>query len=106
MKARQGTTSNTLMPSRGQANKGFILPLVVIAGLILAVGGFAMLARSFAGLFGSIRQEQSRQAREIAETGVARTIELLNRRYSYLLINCYSRSGSPPSPNDCINTGT
>jgi hypothetical protein len=86
--------------------KGFILPLVVILGLIIAVGGFTMLARSFAGLFGATRQEQARQAREIAETGLATTIELLNRKYSYLLINCYSRSGSPPSPNDCINTGT
>ncbi len=85
---------------------GFVLPLVVILGLILAVGGFTMLARSFAGLFGATRQEQARQAREIAETGLATTIELLNRKYSYLLINCYSLSGSPPTPNDCINTGT
>jgi hypothetical protein len=85
---------------------GFILPLVIILGLILAVGGFTMLARSFAGLFGASRQEQARQAREIAETGLATSIELLNRKYSYLLINCYSRSGSPPTPNDCINTGT
>ena len=86
--------------------EGFILPLVVILGLIIAVGGFTMLARSFAGLFGATRQEQARQAREIAETGLATTVELLNRKYSYLLINCYSRSGSPPTPNDCINTGT
>ena len=41
-----------------------------------------MLARNFAGLFGATRQEQSRQAREIAETGLATTIELLNRKYS------------------------
>ena len=88
------------------AEQGFVLPLVVILGLILAVGGFTMLARSFAGLFGATRQEQARQAREIAETGLATTVELLNRKYSYLLINCYSRSGSPPTPNDCINTGT
>ena len=85
---------------------GFILPLVVIIGLILALGGLTMLARSFAGLFGATRQEQARQAREIAETGLATSVELLNRKYSYLLINCYSRSGSPPTPNDCINTGT
>ena len=89
-----------------QRPEGFILPLVVIIGLILAVGGFTLLARSFAGLFGATRHEQSRQAQELAETGLAQTIELLNRKYSYLLINCYSRSGSPPTPNDCINTGT
>lgn len=90
----------------GRRVDGFILPLVVVIGLILAVGGLTMLARSFAGLFGATRQEQSRQAREMAETGLATTIELLNRKYSYLLINCYSRSGSPPTPNDCINTGS
>ena len=90
----------------GRRVDGFILPLVVVVGLILAVGGLTMLARSFAGLFGATRQEQSRQAREMAETGLATTIELLNRKYSYLLINCYSRSGSPPTPNDCINTGS
>jgi hypothetical protein len=87
-------------------SQGFILPLVITLGLIIAVGGFTMLARSFAGLFGATRQEQARQAREIAETGLATTVELLNRKYSYLLINCYSRSGAPPTPNDCINTGT
>jgi hypothetical protein len=91
---------------RNKQADGFILPLVVILGLILAIGGFTMLARSFAGLFGATRQEQARQAREIAETGLATTVELLNRKYSYLLINCYSLSGSPPTPNDCINTGT
>jgi hypothetical protein len=89
-----------------EESSGFILPLVVILGFIIAVGGFAMLARSFAGLFGSTRQEQARQARELAETGLATTIEKLNREYNYLLINCYSRSGSPPSPNDCVDAGT
>ena len=104
--AIQRSIKHFLVPSRVQKTEGFILPLVVILGFILAVGGFAMLARSFAGLVGSTRQGQARQARELAETGLATTIELLNRKYSYLLINCYSRSGSPPSPNDCINTGT
>jgi hypothetical protein len=101
---RRDNSSTTHKLAGNQA--GFILPLVVLLGLILAVGGFTMLARSFAGLFGATRQEQARQAREIAETGLATTVELLNRKYSYLLINCYSRSGSPPTPNDCINTGT
>jgi hypothetical protein len=107
MKRHGARTNHVAAPqaSTGELD-GFILPLVVVLGLILAVGGFTMLARSFAGLFGATRQEQARQAREIAETGLATTVELLNRKYSYLLINCYSRSGSPPTPNDCINTGT
>ena len=85
---------------------GFVLPLVITVGLIMLAGSAAMLARSFGGLVGSTRLEQSRQAKAIAEAGVARTIEGLNRNYNYLLINCYSQSGSAPPPNDCINTGT
>jgi len=58
---------------------GFVLPLVVIIGLIL-LGGLATLSRSFGGLVGAIRQEQAGHAREIAETGLARTVGRLNRR--------------------------
>ena len=86
--------------------EGFLLPLVVVIGFILSIGGMTLIARSFSGLYGSIRQEQSRQAKELAEAGLARTTERLNREYNYLLINCYAESGSPPSPNDCVNTGT
>ena len=85
---------------------GFVLPIVVTVGLIMLAGSAAMLARSFGGLIGSTRLEQSRQAKAIAEAGLARTIEGLNRNFNYLLINCYSQSGSAPPPNDCINTGT
>ena len=83
---------------------GFVLPLVITVGLIMLVGSAAMVARSFGGLVGSTRLEQSRQAKAIAEAGLARTIEGLNRNYNYLLTNCYSQSGSAPPPNDCINT--
>jgi len=69
---------------------GFVLPLVAVVGLLLAVGGFALIARSLGGLVNSIRAEQSRQAREIAEAGMAETLENLNRKYNYLLINCYN----------------
>jgi hypothetical protein len=75
---------------------GFVLPLVVIIGLILLVGDLATLARSFGGLLGAIRQEQAGQAREIAETGLARTVGRLNRQWPYLLINCYAASGTVP----------
>jgi hypothetical protein len=85
---------------------GFVLPLVISVGLIMLVGSAAILARSFGGFVGSTRLEQSRQAKAIAEAGLARTIERLNRDYNYLLINCYSQNGSAPPPNDCINTGT
>ncbi|MBW0174262.1 MAG: hypothetical protein KXJ48_07555 [Vulcanococcus sp.] len=66
--------------------EGFILPLVLIISLIISTGLMALAARSWLGLNGSIRQSQSRQAREIAEAGLARLIESLNSDYSYLLI--------------------
>ena len=78
-------------------NDGFVLPLVVIIGLILLVGGLATLARSFGGLLGAIRQEQAGQAREIAENGLARTVGRLNRQWPYLLINCYASNGTVPA---------
>ena len=78
--------------------EGFALPMVIVMGLILTVGGFALLARSFGGLVNSIRSEQSRQAREIAEAGMAETLENLNRRFNYLLINCYQNTN-----NECQN---
>ena len=92
-------------------DSGFVLPLVIAVGLIVTVGGFAMMTRSFGGLFGSIRSEHARQAREAAESGLAQTIEELNRKYNYLLINCYSEtsgafsSTTSPVANSCSKTG-
>ena len=92
-------------------SEGFALLFVLAVGLIVTVGGFTMMARSFGGLFGSIRSEHTRQAREAAESGLARTIEELNRKYNYLLINCYSEnvgdfsSTTSPIANSCSNTG-
>ena len=60
-------------PSKQQATEqddGFILPIVIIVGLIIGAGLMALSARTFAGLMGSIRQGQSREVREIAESGV------------------------------------
>ncbi|MBM5791361.1 MAG: hypothetical protein FJ053_06260 [Cyanobacteria bacterium M_surface_10_m1_298] len=74
--------------------KGFILPLVMIISLIIATGLMALAARSWLGLSGTIRQSQSRQAREIAEAGIARLIESLNSQYAYLLIKDRSQWGN------------
>ncbi len=43
---------------------------------------------------GSIRQSQSRQAREAAESGLSRIIEKLNSDYSYLLVGWLSAIGN------------
>jgi len=98
---------------------GFALPLVVILGFILAIGGMTLIARSFGGLVGSVRQQKSREAREAAEIGLAVTMEALNGGYGYLMINCYPNPGNPssestkalfssetvPIKNSCFHTG-
>jgi len=92
-----------LLKSNRPKEQGFILALVVIVGLILAAGAMAMMARSTSGLLGSIRQQQSREAREIAEAGTNRVVERLNREYAYLLINCYDRDLNTADWYNCKN---
>lgn len=92
-----------LLKANRQQEQGFILALVVIVGLILAAGAMAMMARSSAGFLGSVRQQQSREAREIAEAGTSQVVERLNRQYAYLLINCYDRD---VNTTDWINCST
>jgi hypothetical protein len=77
----------------------------------------AMAARSWMGLGGSIRQSQSRQAREVAEAGLARLVESMNTTYAYLLIKDLSNwnttsftssicPSSNPNPAGLIKTDT
>ena len=57
-------------------DKGFALPLVIVVGLFLMVGGFAMLGRTLGSFRGSIRSSQQTQAQENAERGVAVTVKM------------------------------
>lgn len=79
-------------------DSGFVLPIIIIVGLILGAGIMALSARTFSSLMGSIRQGQSREAREAAESGLAIILKELNRHHPYLLIeNCEvtATSGTP-----------
>ena len=96
-KARNACESS---PSAKQED-GFALPLVMLLGLIMTVGGMAMLTRMFGGLVGSIKYEQTQHERAIAEAGLSKSIATLNNAYNYLLINCYSADGVLPTPNNC-----
>jgi hypothetical protein len=71
---------------RSRASEGFSLPLVILVVLALLASGLAVVARSSSAVIGSVRQQQSREAREFAESGAARTLESLNRNYRHLLI--------------------
>ena len=81
-----------------KADSGFILPLVVIIGLIVGAGLMALSARTFASLIGSIRQGQSKEAREAAESGAAVVLRELNQNYPYLLIHDCDLTSSTGTP--------
>lgn len=75
---------------------GFALPLIVIVGMFLMVGGMAMLTRTFGAFRGSIRSSQHNQAQEIAETGMAKVINQLNTTHRYLWLNCHRHDLTTP----------
>ena len=66
---------------------GFALPLILIVGTLLMVGGMAMLARTFGAFRGSIRTTQHNRALEIAESGLARVINQSNTTHRHLGVN-------------------
>jgi len=67
-------------------HEGFVLPLILVTSMLIGAGMMAMTAKAWLGASGAIRQSQGRQAKEIAEAGMARIIEELNSDYAYLLI--------------------
>lgn len=74
---------------------GYVLPLVIITGMILVVGAVILSAQSFSGLIRSTRQKQSDEAIEIAETGASLLINELNDGFPYLLtVNCQVENNS------------
>lgn len=76
--------------TQGNQEQGFALPLVVIIGLFLMIGGFAILARTFGTFQGSIKNNHQQQAQELAEEGVSKIIDQLNSSYRYLWVNCHN----------------
>lgn len=68
---------------------GFVLAIVVLSGIILTIGATTLAARSLNGLLNSTRQQQKRDAREIAEVGMGLILKELNDNFAYLLTeNC------------------
>lgn len=88
---------------RLNSQKGFILPMVVVAGFIIAAGIMALSTRTFAGLIGSIRLGQSREAQQAAESGLATILKELNRKYAYLLDNDCPVGDSYDPKTDCLD---
>lgn len=83
------------------SESGFLLPMVVITGLIIAAGITATATRAYTGWMASIRQGQSKQAQQAAETGLNIIIKELNEKYPYLLISHCAVGQTYVEAEDC-----
>ncbi len=88
-------------------SEGFILPYVAIASLLIGTGMLATLTRSWIDYKGTIRQSQSRIAREAAESGLTQLVEALNRNHAQLLIVDHTQwANAPLTSSRCSNSST
>ena len=80
-----GIVKKKKAPNHPDHDAGFVLPFIVVVGLILIIGSMSLMMRGFANLIGAQRQGDSETAKAIAETGMARILKTLNLEYPYLL---------------------
>ena len=78
---------------------GFALPLTITLAFAILLATTASLTRALTANLGTTRQSHAEDARELAEAGIAHTIENLNSEYPYLLINQYSKGNYANSGN-------
>lgn len=62
-----------------RSTRGFSLPFILIAAMILLIGGLMLVMRSSDGLLSILMQGESSDARDAAETGLTRILAELNR---------------------------
>ena len=78
---------------------GFALTTVMALGTVIFATTLVSFNRMLTAKHGAIRQSHAEDARELAEAGIAHTIENLNSEYPYLLINQYSDGNYANSGN-------
>ena len=87
--------AESIIKHRRIRSDGYVLPLVIITGMILTIGAVILSTRSFSGLIRSTRQKQGNEATELAETGASLLINELNEKFPYLLtVNCQVENNS------------
>ena len=74
---------------------GFSLPLVLVASLMVLLGGLVLVDRSSDGLISAAFQGESGEAKDAAETGLTRIVGELNRQKNRGLL-AKSTSGADP----------
>lgn len=94
---------------RSRQAQGSLLTVIFVA-LAILLGAIALLGRTNYGYLGSAYQDQSREARDAAETGMSLIVSELNREQNRRLavnapkLNNYSRTqieADPTLANDC-----
>jgi len=76
---------------RHSRNSGFVMPMVILIGLILTLVGFAMMQRASSQKNDATSKETTAKALSVAEAGIARITNLLNapsRRFLATLPAC------------------
>ena len=81
-----------LLPTK-QNCEGFALPIVIVLGIFMILSGLTLTAQLFRSSITSKKNTYKQQSVEIAERGLSKVTEQLNREFRYLLINCYRKEG-------------
>lgn len=76
-------------------DRGFVLPLVIMMGLVLIVASLAIVAASQNSQKNNVAQKSTAEGLAIAETGVTRILDLINQnRYVSMFSDCITRNSS------------
>ena len=88
--------------SLSKGDRGFVLPLVIMIGLVLIVASLAIVMGSHNSRKASSSQESSAKGLAIAETGVTRLLDLINQnKYIAEIPDCVgTRDSSGRCPDD------
>jgi hypothetical protein len=91
--------------SLSKGDRGFVLPLVIMIGLVLIVASLAIVASSHNSQKNASAQKSTAEGLAIAETGVTRILDLINQnRYVSMFPDCISRNSSTGACNDASTT--
>ena len=100
MKQTKLNSLNRLRRTTNNGHRGIVLPVVIVVGMILMVGGMSQMSRSFAYLITAKRQEENETAKAVAGSGMAIILKTLNLEYPYLLTTDCEPIIHPNAPDD------
>lgn len=91
---RSGISSSLLLrqwilsddESKADSDRGFALPIAIVAALVLTIGVMALSSRSNQGFLSNLFQAVNREARDIAESAILEFGVTMNREENRLLL--------------------